>query len=83
MIKVLFFAHLSEVANTASLDLTFSEQKSVETLVDDLKAHVPAALIDELKSHTAMVSINQSYATWQSLLNDGDELAFLPPVSGG
>jgi len=83
MIKVLFFAHLSEIANTHSLDLEFTERKSVEMLVDELKVHVPIQLVDELKNQTAMVSINQSYATWQSDISDGDELAFLPPVSGG
>lgn len=83
MIKVLFFAHLSEVAGTHSLDLAFTKQKSVDAVIDDLKIHAPAPLIDALKEQTAMVSINQSYATWQSMVNDDDELAFLPPVSGG
>ena len=83
MINVLFFAHLSELANTHSLALQLTEPKTVEVLLDDLNAYVPTTLIDQLKEQTAMVSINQRYATWQSVVNDGDELAFLPPVSGG
>jgi len=29
------------------------------------------------------VAINQQFATWDSSLAAGDELAFLPPISGG
>ena len=83
MVNILFFAHLSELANASSLELELTESKAVEALLGDLKARVPEALIEELKSQTAMVSVNQRYATWQTLVSDGDELAFLPPVSGG
>ena len=30
-----------------------------------------------------MVSVNQTYVDRMELLNDGDEVAFIPPVSGG
>ena len=30
-----------------------------------------------------MVMVNQSYASPETVLSDGDELAFIPPVSGG
>jgi sulfur-carrier protein len=29
------------------------------------------------------VAINQQFASWDAPLADGDELAFLPPISGG
>ena len=29
------------------------------------------------------VAVNQCWAEWTTPLNDGDEVAFLPPVSGG
>jgi molybdopterin synthase sulfur carrier subunit len=29
------------------------------------------------------VAINQQFADWQTPLSPGDELAFLPPISGG
>ena len=37
-------------------------------------AHPPAGL---------RVAINQQFATWNTSLAAGDELAFLPPISGG
>ena len=29
------------------------------------------------------VAINQEFASWDAALQAGDELAFLPPISGG
>jgi len=83
MVKILFFAHLSEMANTPSLDLHLDKAVAAVDIIEQLKPQVSDELITELQSQTAMVSINQSYATWQSQVSDGDELAFLPPVSGG
>ena len=37
-------------------------------------AHLPAGV---------RVAINQQFATWDASLAAGDELAFLPPISGG
>ncbi len=34
-------------------------------------------------SRSQMVAINSRYATLDQPLQDGDELAFIPPVSGG
>jgi molybdopterin converting factor subunit 1 len=30
-----------------------------------------------------MVAVNEDYATAETVLRDGDELAFIPPVAGG
>ena len=32
---------------------------------------------------SARLAINQEYQPWETLLRDGDELALIPPVSGG
>lgn len=82
MIKVLFFAQLSDIAQCKDLDVEH-RGGNVKGLLDGLKNHVPDALIEQLQDQTAMVSINQQYATWDSELADGDEVGFLPPVSGG
>lgn len=30
-----------------------------------------------------MIAVNETYATPETILRDGDELAFIPPVAGG
>ena len=82
MIKVLFFAQLSDIAQCNALELEL-ESSNVKGLLNDMQGHVSDALLDQLKEQTSMVSINQQYASWDSELSDGDEVGFLPPVSGG
>ena len=31
----------------------------------------------------ARLAVNREYQPWEALLHDGDELCFIPPVSGG
>ncbi len=47
--------------------------------VADLLAQLP----DTLSARTFYVAVNQEYAQRETLLHGGDEVALLPPVSGG
>lgn len=42
----------------------------------------PGTPLERLPARPA-IAINQSYASLDTPLNDGDELALLPPVAGG
>jgi len=83
MIKVLFFAHLRDVAGTNQVDLPLGEMRFVRDLLDGLTAYVPSELIEILGDESAMVSVNHKYAGWDAPLSDGAEVGILPPVSGG
>lgn len=52
-------------------------------LVDRLEADLPAPLIEALRFDAVMVSVNKVMASWDDELSAGDEVAFLPPFSGG
>jgi len=83
MIKVLFFAHLRDLANTDQIDISSDGITHVRDLLTALKQIMPAELIEALQDETAMVSVNHKYAGWDAELNDGVEVGILPPVSGG
>ena len=64
-------------------------KKSSETLTS--KASTPSELYAEIEalysfSHgkdNFRVAINDEFSEWDSVLNDGDKIVFIPPVAGG
>ena len=83
MITVRFFAQLAEQAQCDSLDMEYSVGLDSRTLVSRISGKVPKAVIDTLHHDVVMLSVNQQIAGWDDPLQDGDEVAFLPPFSGG
>jgi len=79
-VRVLFFGQLKEIVGRAEEDVEMPDG----TRVDDLFAKYGASH-PHLQGFRASVvaSINQEFAAWDSALSPGDEVAFLPPVSGG
>ena len=76
MIKVKFFASLRELTKK---DSTLVEPQTGLTL-----EQVWQLSTDKIPlPNNALCSINLEYATLDSLVNDHDEVAFFPPVTGG
>ena len=51
--------------------------------MDQLESDMPAELIEALRFDAVMVSVNKVMAGWDDTLSADDEVAFLPPFSGG
>ncbi|MDF2679458.1 MAG: molybdopterin synthase catalytic subunit [Brevibacillus sp.] len=79
-VTILLFAGLAERANEREIQLTLPEQANVRDLLDAV-AQQHAALAPLLGS--CFVSINHEYASPDRIIAKGDEIALLPPVSGG
>lgn len=77
-IKVLYFAQLSEQAGKAEEILPVSEATLAQ-----LYAQLREQYGFSLSEQQLRVARNQAFASWQDALQDGDEIAFIPPVSGG
>jgi len=79
-VRVLFFGQLKEITGVAQEDAELSEGARVEDLFERYGRRFP-----KLAAFRASVaaSVNQEYAGWRAPLASGDEVAFLPPVSGG
>jgi MoaE-MoaD fusion protein len=79
-VRVLFWGRLKDIVGRAE-DLTeVAEGSRVEDLFARYRRQYPE--LDGFRGSVA-AAINQSLADWHSSLRNGDEVAFLPPVSGG
>jgi molybdopterin synthase sulfur carrier subunit len=83
MIKVLFFAQLRDLAGVDSISLECPASTTARELIRSQVGTLPKALTDALLYDVAMVSVNKKMANWDDDIHAGDEVAFLPPFSGG
>lgn len=81
MINVLFFAQVRELVGTDSLKLP-ADYASVEELRCALALRSDRWAL-ALESGKLLSAVNQTLVPPQHPLNDGDEVAFFPPVTGG
>jgi molybdopterin converting factor subunit 1 len=79
-VTVLFFGVLKEMLSTESQTLDLPQGATVDAVLGYFRERMPQQ--PKLWS-TLAVAVNQSYAPSGCLLRDGDEVALLPPVSGG
>jgi len=79
-VRVLFFGQLKEVAGCATDSVELAEGASIADLLAHYEKKAPR-LKDFLPS--TAISLNQEYASPEARLKDNDEVALLPPVSGG
>ncbi len=79
-VRVLFFGVLKDMFPEAIDSLQLPSDAVVSTLIDHFRTQAPQH--DQLWASLA-VAVNQQYATPAHPLADGDEVALLPPVSGG
>lgn len=81
MIKVLFFAQTRELIETDELVLE-ANYATVESLRQALTCRGEKWQL-ALDKEKLLVAVNQTLVTLDNPLQDGDEVAFFPPVTGG
>ncbi|MFS0774624.1 molybdopterin converting factor subunit 1 [Neobacillus sp. 3P2-tot-E-2] len=77
MNKVLFFAHLRDAVGEEFLKIDASG-KTVAELKAELVRNYNLSKLDSV-----MTAVNEEFAQDDEVIQDGDEIAFIPPVSGG
>jgi molybdopterin synthase catalytic subunit len=77
---VKLFARLREMVGAGELERELDEGSAVGDLLNSLYAEYPG--LADLTTRT-VIAVNQEFATPDSRLSDGDEIAIFPPVSGG
>ena len=79
-VKVLFFGRLRELTGLSEENEEVSEGATLSDLLERYIRRYP-----QLAGFRAslVASRNQEFAAWDTRIASGDEIAFLPPVSGG
>ena len=77
--KVLFFGVTRDLAGKSELDIELEEGSNVKMLLEKLGSDF--SRLSEMKS--LMIAVNNEYAKPDLILKENDEIALIPPVSGG
>jgi molybdopterin converting factor subunit 1 len=79
-VNVRLFASLREAAGVPELALELPAGATAEEAWRRLAGDYPALAA---RRPSLAASVNRRYARFDTALQDGDELVFIPPVSGG
>ena len=79
-VTIRLFARLRDLAGEGELVREVPQPATVRTVWQALVDEMPA--LSEYE-RTMSVAVNADYARMSAAVHDGDEVAFLPPVSGG
>ncbi len=75
-VQVKYFASLRETMGRASDQVAITDASTVEKIWQLATNHME-------RPERLLVAVNQEYADFSQMVNDGDEVAFFPPVTGG
>jgi molybdopterin converting factor subunit 1 len=79
-VTIRLFARLRELAGTGELARDVPADATVAAVWEHLVHDYPAMAAYQPSISCA---VNAEYARFKTTVHDGDEIAFLPPVSGG
>ena len=80
LITIHLFARLREIAGASVFQRNVPDGATARAVWDQLALEFPA-FTDYAK--VVSCAVNEEYARLTATVKDGDEVAFLPPVSGG
>jgi molybdopterin converting factor subunit 1 len=79
-LEIRLFATLKDRAGQNRISTTLPESATVQHMLHKIAADYPQ-LAEAL--NTSLVAINHAFASTETVIHDGDEIAIFPPVSGG
>ena len=78
-ITVLAFGIVREIFSSNSIQIELPEGSTTATLKTLLDSQYPA--LQQLATY--MIAVNNEYSPENKIIHEGDEIAIIPPVSGG
>src|SRR3989304_583622 len=82
MVTVRLFARLKDLAKRETLTLSVNRPVSLKQFIESLSPSLPE-VVSLVKEKRVLIAVNQEVATEETVIRDGDEIALMPPFSGG
>jgi molybdopterin synthase sulfur carrier subunit len=82
-ITVRFFASLRERIGSDVIALEVCGRTGADEVLEVLRRRLGAKLAAELSAPQIRVALNREFVEYPWSVEDGDELAFMPPITGG
>lgn len=82
MARLLFFGKLGDIAGARERDVSLHGAQTVSALIEMIEAG-DSVLGEALRAASVRCMINEEIISSDAEINDADEIAFIPPVSGG
>jgi molybdopterin converting factor subunit 1 len=79
-VRVQCFAAVREIVGVGELIVDVAEGSTLTQLIHQLQCQFPQL---QALTGSLLFSVNREYASPDKRLTAGDEVAFIPPVSGG
>lgn len=78
-VRSLFFASYRDLVGAEEIEFELPAGSTVAELVAIVRARPGADTLPD----APVVAVNHEYVPVETVLRDGDEVAFIPPVAGG
>jgi len=77
--KIMAFGIVKDIFNNSIIDVDIKNESTIGSLKNVLEKKYPG--LNQLGSY--MIAVNNEYALSDDIINENDEVAIIPPVSGG
>ncbi len=83
MPQLLFFGKLGDLAGGRTRDISIPKPETTVAQLISLIGDDDPALGGALRDASVRIVVNEQFSSLDTVISENDEVAFLPPVSGG